>query len=79
MGVLRRKRPVEAAVPTRTRLEKLSGDDLYLLMESSLMDAQQRLAERRTAQPEARPALLDMLGTAIDSSYMCLQEMEIRG
>lgn len=62
MGLrLRKKDPTPPEPPTSSVLEAFSPEDLYLLVESSLMNAQQRMTQYRTASREDKRAHLEWL------------------
>jgi hypothetical protein len=79
MGI-RLKKPLKtnSAVPPPTKLKSLSGDDLYLYVESGLMACQQRLAEFRQGDFLTKPIRLEMLVSEFDAVTVGLQEMQAR-
>ena len=77
MGVLKRRTP-SSAPPSPTRLRALPDGDLYLLVETSLMNAQQRLADYRQKGPGVRPAMLALLEAEVDTVVLGVQEMQSR-
>lgn len=77
MAFLKRKRvtsPASPAGPGLARLHTMGSDDLYLLVETSLMNAQQRLAEHRHGHADR----LDMLVSELDTASLGVTEMQAR-
>jgi hypothetical protein len=59
MGLLGRKKSVTPpAPPEETKLAKMPTEDIYLLMETSLMEAQNYLSKFRGSDEETRGALI---------------------
>lgn len=79
MGLIGRKnkaKPDEA--PSPTRLAKMSNDDIYLLLETSLMSAQQQLTVYRTSPATDKAALLAWIVSNLETATLGCQEMSSR-
>lgn len=81
MGLRLKKAEPEIAkgAPTPNKLSGMLSDDLYLFVESVLMDAQQRLSHFRTAPPTDKQALLTWLSHDLSHAAMGVEEMRNRG
>lgn len=75
MGLLKRKTVEEETVVSPTRLQGLANDDVYLFLETTLMDSQQKLSEYRRAMPEDKVALLKWLESSVSSAAIGVQEL----
>jgi hypothetical protein len=75
MGLLKRKSDEEEKVVSPTRLQVMSNDDVYLFLETTLMNAQQQLSDYRRAMPEDKLALLKWLESSVSSAEVGVQEM----
>lgn len=62
--------------PTHQQLAALSADDLYILVESSLMDAQYRLTQYRTSSAEDKSAHLQWLRSNVRSADAGLRTLQ---
>lgn len=77
---LRLKRSVSEVTetPAPSKLAGMHSDDLYLFLESTLMGAQQRLAQYRTAPAADKEALLTWLASELAHASLGVQEMRQR-
>lgn len=75
MGLLKRKSAEEEKIVSPTRLQGMSNDDVYLFLETTLMNAQQQLSDYRRAMPEDKLALLKWLESSVLSAEVGVQEM----
>lgn len=74
MGILKRKvtdpTPVEP-----TKLKNMATDDVYLIIESNLMEAQYALSEYRKSEPAVKGAILQWIRVSLESSSLGCQEL----
>lgn len=79
MGLrLRRKKSPSSAPPSPTRLARMSDEDIYLMLETALMGAQQRLSEYRSSPRDMRGAILAWLQTELMAATAASDEMTHR-
>lgn len=79
MALISRKnkdKPEEA--PSPTKLAKMPNDDIYLLLETSLMSAQQQLTTYRTSPASDKAALLKWIVSNLETAIIGCQEMSNR-
>lgn len=79
MGLrLKRKEPMPTAPPSNERLARMSDDDLYLMLESALMNAQQRCSDYRSTPRDSRGAILAWLQTEVAIAAVAAGELTHR-
>jgi hypothetical protein len=79
MGLLKRKSTEKEETPVApTRLKVMTGEDVYLLVESSLMSAQHQLSSYRKALPSDKIALLKWIESNISAASLGTQELMSR-
>lgn len=79
MGLISRKNKANnEEPPSPTRLAKMADEDLYLLLETSLMTAQQQLMVYRTSPASDKAALLNWIGSNLETASLGCQEMSSR-
>ena len=79
MGLLsRKKKETPNEPPTLTKLAKMPTEDIYLLMETSLMEAQQYLSKFRSSDEETRGAILAWVQTKVSTLNVGCQELSNR-
>ena len=78
MGLIGRKKTKPEESPSPTRLAKMSNDDIYVLLETSLMSAQQQLTVYRTSPASDKAALLNWIISNLETATLGCQEMSNR-
>jgi hypothetical protein len=78
MGLIGRKKTPESVIPSPSKLVGMQRDDLYLLIETSLMEAQMNLARVRSAPEEDKTPLLQWLESDIRTAMLGTLEYESR-
>lgn len=79
MGLrVKRKAPTPIPLTDAKRLTNLSDGDVFLLLETSLMNAQQRLSEYQVAPRDARGAALAWLHNELVGASVATLELRHR-
>lgn len=74
MGLLKRKVTEPTSVEP-TKLKGMTSEDVYLLIESNLMEAQYSISEYRKSDPEVKGAILSWMRTSLESASLGCQEL----
>jgi hypothetical protein len=78
MGLLKRKRKEIPEPPSPTKFQRMPAEDVYLLIETSLMTAQQQLSEYRSTPLDMRASLLSWMTTNVATAELGCQELLVR-
>jgi len=79
MGLISRKNKANnEEPPSPTKLAKMSNDDIYLILETSLMSAQQQLTVYRSSPASDKAALLNWISSNLETASLGCQEMSSR-
>ena len=77
MGLLKRKITEPTAVEP-TKLKVMPSEDVYLLIESNLMEAQYTLTQYRQSDDAVRGAILNWMKVSLDTASLGCQELSSR-
>lgn len=78
MGLRLKKTKAALVPPEPSRLSRMSDEDIYLMLETALMGAQQRLTEYRGSPRDVRGALLAWLQSELMVAVAAATEMTHR-
>lgn len=77
MGFLKRKVTEPVAVAP-TKLKSMPAEDVYLLIESNLMEAQYTLTQYRQADEDMKGAILNWMSVSLETASLGCQELSSR-
>lgn len=77
MGLLKRKVTEPTAIEP-TKLKGMPSEDVYLLIESNLMEAQYTLTQYRQGDDAVRGAILNWMKVSLDTASLGCQELSSR-
>lgn len=79
MGLrLKRRKETPPEIPIPEKLAALSTDDVYLMIESALMEAQYRLSQYRTSSLADKIAHLEWMRTSLGAAQIGIEEFSRR-
>jgi len=78
MGLLKRKKNTPPPLPEVTKLQRMPTEDVYLMLEASLMEAQHNLSQFRSTPEDQRGALLAWLQSSSETITLGCKELSQR-
>ena len=77
MGFLKRKVTDPVAIEP-TKLKNMPSEDVYLLIESNLMEAQYSLTQYRQGDADTKGAILNWLSVSLETADLGCKELSSR-
>lgn len=78
MGIIRRRRNDSPEVPEPSKLSSLELDDVYVLVETSLMTAAHRLGTYRRSPKQDKEALMAWIVSDLETALLGCKDLSQR-
>ena len=79
MGLIRRRQADRPSVPEPSKLANFELDDVYVLVETSLMTAAHRFSTYRRSSKQDREALMAWITADLETALLGCQDLSQRG